>query len=96
MKFDSSLFRYRPSTSEKLTAYDDWTDEELTELFEERSAIAEFDGGLSRGVADESGLDWMRNEIGQHRYDAWGSKPSDAMIQTSGRQSCRLTTVITN
>jgi hypothetical protein len=56
---------------------DDWTDAELTELFEERAAIAEFDGGLSRHAAETTTLDWLKSEIGEIRYKVWGSKPNN-------------------
>lgn len=32
----------------------DWTDEALRDLFEERAAIMEFDGGLTRVAAEEA------------------------------------------
>lgn len=48
-------------------AYDGWTEDELVELYEERAAVREFDGGMNRDVAEKAAYwDW-RIIVGRHR-----------------------------
>lgn len=42
----------------------EWPDE-LRELFEERAAILEFDGGLERSDADRQAEEYVRTEYGK-------------------------------
>ena len=42
----------------------DWTESELIELYEERAAIAEFDGGLSREQAEQQAYFGWRQIVG--------------------------------
>ena len=48
--------------------YDAWTDAELIELWQERSAIMEHDGGLSRQNADQVSKQWIIGLIGEKRF----------------------------
>lgn len=75
MVFDLSKFRYTPPPK-SAGPYDDWSAAELTELFEERAAIAEFEGGQSRDDAELATLDWMKSEVGERRFKVWGSNPA--------------------
>jgi hypothetical protein len=101
MSFDSSLFYFAP----KITAvvctpspYDDWTDDDLLELFNERAAIAEFDGKLDRSSAEAAAMEFVENSISRRRYEAWSNKPatqkqvapaSTKEYTKDGRQSCK-------
>ena len=89
----------RQCKSELMTILsEDWTDDELLELFNERAAIAEYDGELDRSSAEAAAMAFVENTVGQRRYQAWSNKPT---IQNQfalrsveeyikdGRQSCR-------
>lgn len=100
MVFDSSKFYFSPSRNEAITAsepsaYDDWTDADLLELFGERAAVMEYSGGLSRQAAERAALDWMKSEIGESRYKVWGSKPNSVQSKKVVADPARPTTVIT-
>ena len=80
MRFDFAQFVENLGTNLALpktttSKYDNWSDAELTELFDERAAIAEFDGGMKRGEADSDALNWIKGEIGERKYKVWASKP---------------------
>ena len=90
MVFDSSKFRYTRSEPEAIGPYADWSDEELTDIFEERAAIVEYDGGTSRPAAEKMALDWMKSEIVESRFKVWGGKPNNVTIQKMAADRCRI------
>lgn len=56
-----------PVTMTQHEAYDTWTEADLIELYEERAAIREHDGGMVREVAEKAAYwDW-RCIVGRHR-----------------------------
>ena len=67
-------------------AYPDWIDSDLLELFEERAAIMEHDGGLGRNDADREALEAVRAEFEKQKsifdvadrivYDSKGGRQS--------------------
>ena len=77
-------------------AYNDWTDDDLLELFSERAAIMEYSGGLSRQTAERAMLDWMKSEIGESRYKVWGSKPNNVQSEKVVTDPARPATVLPN
>ena len=59
--------------------YDDWTDAELIELWQERSAIMEHDRGLSAQNADEVSKQWFISLIGEKRFARIDGRFGDAL-----------------
>ena len=75
----------------------DWTDDDLLELFDERAAIAEFEGKLDRRTAETAAMKFVERTVGRRRCLTW-SKPamqnrialaSTKAYNKDGRQSCR-------
>ena len=101
MVFDSSKFYFSPSCDDAIvldehSVFADWTDSELTELFEERAAIGQHDGKLPRQAAEATALEWVKSEIGESRYKVWGSKPNNVQSKKVVADPARPATVLPN
>ena len=68
-----------------------WTPEEVRELLNERQAIMEYSGGLSRAEADQEGLEAVRHQLEEQKTI---SKSADEVYK-GGRQSGRTDDQVT-